>query len=276
MKQLIGTVALAIVFIVLADRVAVPLESYGADSSNAAAAGAGTNAGSQDKAFLDYVKVVQDEDRKYRESVENLFTKLEYILGITGGLVVVVTGVAGIKSYKEIKGWLKNIGEAQIASKMAEIDSKIAELKKQVDTSLESARKLDEERIARQKQIDDKTSKFEERLRNISERVNSDIIYLFVEEREWPILKMLADGQPDHYKLSDQPALKDMLRRLRDRLELIRMQPKPGGKEGDNYWARDIPPEGDLKKYCKLTEKGQTLVGIRLKEEAQAVEREKR
>jgi hypothetical protein len=209
------------------------------------------------KAFLDYVRVVQDEDKRYRDSVESFFTKITYILGVTGGLLVVVMGAAGLRSNKEIKVWVKTIAEKQIESKMAELE-------KRIEASLQSARKLEGELSAKQQSIDEKTAQFEERLRNIAQKVNSDIIYLFVEEREWPILKMLADGKPDRYSLEAQPALRDILRRLRDRLELIKMQPKP---DRGNYTVGEMPREGDLKKYCRLTEKGQSFVGIKLKEE---------
>jgi hypothetical protein len=257
--------------------VGFPRLSYAADTNNGPPAVGTTNQSNPDfsKAFLDYVKMVQDENKLYRESVEGFFTKLTYLLTFAGVLLGSIVAFVGFNTNRGIEKWLENnfnrIAGKQIESRIAILDAAQKKLEedtaaaqKQIEANLGSAKKLEDELNAKQQLIETKTLQFEERLSRVVRKVNFNIIYFFVTDGDWELLKKLAAEQAAIYNSKAQPQLPANLRRLRDRLELIKMQPKP---DRGHYTVGEMPAEGDLKIYCKLTEIGQDLVKTRLEEE---------
>jgi len=203
------------------------------------------------KTFLDYVKAVQDEDKAYRESVEGFFTKITYVLTLSGVLLGGLVAFVGFNTNKGVQKWLEanfnRMAGHQIEEKTAALYEHIAAAQKEIEVHLDSAKKA------------------ELRLTQMAEKADFNISYFFVTDEGWEILKKLAADGAAHYGTKEQPQIKDNLRRLRDRLELIEMQQKPGG---GNYTVAKMPDEGDLKTFCKLTKTGRDFIDRKLKEES--------
>ncbi len=89
------------------------------------------------------------------------------------------------------------------------------------------------------------------------------LIKYFVTDRELEHLRKVAGDIPSSYDYDDyqKGIFATELRRLRS-FDLIQMQP--------NAYIADLPKKGDLKDYCKITQRGEMYLKLRQEVDSQS------